>query len=78
MHTATPHERHQQTMPPGVRARAHAQHVFPVLLAATTTDAYPAAGWNWDPALLDTHNASRTGIVGEGTIDGQARGIVEA
>ena len=46
-----------------------------VLLAATTTDAYPAAGWNWDPALLDTHNASRTGIVGEGTIDGQAPGL---
>ena len=46
-----------------------------VLLAATTTNAYPAAGWNWDPALLDTHNASRTGIVGEGTIDGQAPGL---
>eukprot|EP01050_Picozoa_sp_SAG11_P008744 SAG11_NODE_785_length_7173_cov_4.452926_4_plen_332_part_00 len=49
-----------------------------VLLASTEQADYPAAGWpsplqgwNWDPALLDTANATDTGIVGEGAIDGQ-------
>ena len=46
-----------------------------MLLASAELTGYPAAGWNWDPALLDTHNASRTGIVGEGIIDGQAPGL---
>ena len=46
-----------------------------VLLAATTVAAYPKAVWNWDPALISTANASRTGIIGEGTIDGQAPGL---
>ena len=46
-----------------------------VLLAATTVAAYPKSVWNWDPALISTANASRTGIVGEGTIDGQAPGL---
>jgi polygalacturonase len=46
-----------------------------VLLASTVVAAYPKPGWNWDPALVDTHNASRTGIIGEGAIDGQAPGL---
>jgi hypothetical protein len=50
-----------------------------VLLAATTVAEYPVGmgrvGWNWDPALIETHNATHTGIVGEGTIDGQAPGL---
>ena len=49
-----------------------------VLLASTKQKDYPAAnwpsplqGWDWDPALLDTANATDTGIVGEGAIDEQ-------
>jgi hypothetical protein len=33
---------------------------------------YPAEGWDWDPAFIDTHNCSNTGIVGSGMINGQA------
>ena len=49
-----------------------------VLLASTKQEDYPATGWpsrmqgwNWDPALVDVANATDTGIVGSGTIDGQ-------
>ena len=44
------------------------------LIASTNVSQYPASGWNWDPALIDTHNATHTGIVGSGTVDGQAPG----
>ena len=43
-----------------------------VLLASTDVGDYPASGWDWDPALIDTHNATSTGIVGSGRIEGQA------
>ena len=43
-----------------------------VLLASTDVGDYPAEGWDWDPALIDTHNATSTGIVGGGRIEGQA------
>ena len=43
-----------------------------VLLASTELHEYPESGWNWDPALIDTHNASDVGIVGSGRIEGQA------
>ena len=43
-----------------------------VLLASTDVHDYPAEGWDWDPALIDTHNATSTGIVGSGRIEGQA------
>jgi len=43
-----------------------------VLLASTSADEYPASGWDWDPALIDTHNATDVGIVGAGRIEGQA------
>ncbi len=49
-----------------------------VLLGSTQAKDYPTAGWrspmqgwNWDPALIDVANATDTGIVGEGAIDGQ-------
>ena len=44
------------------------------LLGSTNISDYPSRWWNWDPALVDTHNASHTGIVGGGAIDGQAPG----
>jgi len=44
------------------------------LLASTAIGDYPPDWWNWDPALVDTRNASHTGIVGDGAIDGQAPG----
>lgn len=43
-----------------------------VLLASDRIADYPEEVWNWEPALVDTENASRTGIVGEGEINGQA------
>ena len=43
-----------------------------LLLGSAAQDGYPAAGWNWDPALIDTHNASFTGVIGSGTIDGES------
>lgn len=43
-----------------------------VLLASAALEDYPEEGWDWDPALVDTSNASGTGIVGQGRIDGQA------
>ena len=43
-----------------------------LLLASAALADYPAAGFDWDPALIDTHNATGTGVVGEGTVDGQA------
>ena len=43
-----------------------------MILASTEIADYPASGWDWDPALIDTHNASNTGIIGSGVIDGQA------
>ena len=45
-----------------------------ILRASTNQSDYPLAGWNWDPALIDTSNATATGIIGAGTIDGQAPG----
>lgn len=44
------------------------------LVASTAIRDYPPEWWNWDPALVDTRNASYTGIVGDGAIDGQAPG----
>lgn len=44
------------------------------LLASTSILDYPPELWNWDPALVDTHNATHTGIIGDGAIDGQAPG----
>ena len=29
-----------------------------VLLASARVQDYPAAGWDWDPAFIDTHNAT--------------------
>ena len=59
----------------GVKLRLEAGAV---LLASTKQEDYPASGWpspmqgwNWDPALVDVANATDTGIVGPGTIDGQ-------
>ena len=43
-----------------------------VLLASVDVADYPAADFDWDPALIDTHNASDTGVVGEGEVNGQA------
>ena len=43
-----------------------------VLRASVVASDYPASGWNWDPALIDTYNCTRTGIIGGGIIDGQA------
>ena len=45
-----------------------------ILRASTNVTDYPFKWWNWDPALVDTRNATLTGVVGEGTIDGQAPG----
>jgi polygalacturonase len=44
------------------------------LLGSTDVRDYPDEWWDWDPALVDTHGASHTGIVGNGAIDGQAPG----
>ena len=43
-----------------------------VLLASDQVADYPKAGWDWDPSLIDTHNTTRSGIIGSGRIDGQA------
>eukprot|EP00756_Hemistasia_phaeocysticola_P052663 Hpha_TRINITY_DN27933_c0_g1::TRINITY_DN27933_c0_g1_i1::g.44972::m.44972 len=41
------------------------------LLASTNVSDYPGPeGWNWDPALISTANATDTGIVGSGILDG--------
>jgi polygalacturonase len=42
------------------------------LRASNKVEDYPEEGWDWDPALIDTHNATDTGIIGEGTLNGQA------
>jgi polygalacturonase len=42
------------------------------LRASNKVEDYPKEGWDWDPALIDTHNATNTGIIGEGTLNGQA------
>ena len=47
-----------------------------VLLASTDPADYPNNTWNWDPSLIDTHGATDTGIVGNGTISGQAPGPI--
>ena len=44
------------------------------LLASTNISDYPDDGWNWDPAVISTTGATNVGIVGGGTIDGQAPG----
>merc|ERR1719253_1322212 len=43
-----------------------------VLLASAALQDYPEEGWDWDPAFIDTANATATGIIGSGVIDGQA------
>ena len=42
------------------------------LLASTNPSEYNPAGWNWDPSLIDTHQATDIHITGKGTINGQA------
>lgn len=43
-----------------------------VLLASVALEDYPEEGWDWDPAFIDTANATDTGILGSGEINGQA------
>ena len=56
-----------------------ASHVFLELstrqsevLGSNRVDDYPAANWDWDPALIDTRNATDTGLRGVGSVNGQA------
>ena len=44
------------------------------LVASTNMSDYPYSGWNWTPALVATKGCANTGVVGGGTIDGQAPG----